>query len=286
MGEAAGGESGNFVDAPGALHQNCSPQIRGWEQGVSKQNVAAIIPAAGQGVRMGFHKKQLLQLDGDPILVHTVRKFAACPAVTSIWIAAPPEDLGEFRKLFDQERLGKNVHVIAGGARRQDSVENCLRVLPAGTDLVAVHDAVRPFVTVEQISAAIEAAAQGGAAILGILTVDTVKQVARTRIIGTIPRDRIVLAQTPQIFRFDILRRAFEQAREEGFSATDESSLVEHLGIDVTVVPGSDRNIKITKPSDVELARFYLDQERRAQEQPALSAKSRAAGSRQRPAAS
>jgi len=242
---------------------------------VSKQNVAAIIPAAGQGVRMGFHKKQLLRLDGEPILVHTVRKFAACPAVSSIWIAAPAQDLGEFRKLLDDQRLGKSVHVVAGGARRQDSVENCLHALPADTNLVAVHDAVRPFVSPEQIAAAIEAASESGAAILGILTVDTVKQVARTRIIGTIPRDRIVLAQTPQIFRFDILRRAFDQAREEGFSGTDESSLVEHLGIEVTVVPGSDRNIKITKPADLELAQFYLEQERRAQQEPAISAKSR-----------
>ena len=256
---------------------------------MSKGNVAAIIPAAGQGVRMGFSKKQLLRLDGVPILVHTVRKFAATPAVGSIWIAAPPEDLAEIRKIMDEENFGKSVHVIAGGARRQDSVENCLRALPPGTDLVAVHDAVRPFVTPQQIAAAIEAAAESGAAILGVLTVDTVKQVARTRIIGTIPRDRIVLAQTPQIFRFEILRQAFDKAREEGFSATDESSLVEHLGVEVTVVPGSDRNIKITKPADLDLARFYLEQERRALAEPdfpAQSAKSRAPAAPIRPAAS
>ncbi len=256
---------------------------------MSKRNVAAIIPAAGQGVRMGFHKKQLLLLDGDPILVHTVRKFAACPAISSIWIAAPPEDPGEIRQIVGEENFGKDVHVIAGGARRQDSVENCLRALPSDTDLVAVHDAVRPFVTPEEIAAAVEAAAQGGAAIVGILTVDTVKQVARTRVIGTIPRDRIVLAQTPQIFRFEILRQAFDKAREDGFSGTDESSLVEHLGVEVTVVPGSDRNIKITKPADLELARFYLEQERHALAEPAQPAqpgKPRAAAGRTRPAAS
>jgi 2-C-methyl-D-erythritol 4-phosphate cytidylyltransferase len=255
------------------------------ESAVSKQNVAAIIPAAGQGVRMGFSKKQLLRLDGDPILVRTVRKFAACPAVSSIWIAAPGEDLDEIRRLFGQEKLGKGVHIVAGGARRQDSVENCLRALPPDTDLVAVHDAVRPFVTPEQIAAVVEAASEKGAAILGVLTVDTVKQVARTRIIGTIPRDRIVLAQTPQVFRFEILRRAFDKALEEGFSGTDESSLVEHLGAEVTVVPGSDRNIKITKPSDLDLARFYLEQERRAQEEAAPAAKARTSA-RVRPAAS
>lgn len=240
---------------------------------MSETNVAVILPAAGQGVRMGFHKKQLLLLDGDPILVHTLRKFAACPAITTIWIAGPPEDLSGIRKIVDAERFETPVHVIAGGERRQDSVENCLRALPQGTDLVAVHDAVRPFVSPEQIAAAIEAASESGASILGILTVDTVKQVARTRIIGTIPRDRIVLAQTPQVFRFEILRQAFDKAREEGFSGTDESSLVEHLGIDVTVVPGSDRNIKITKPADMELAHFFLQQERHALAEPATDSK-------------
>jgi 2-C-methyl-D-erythritol 4-phosphate cytidylyltransferase len=235
---------------------------------VSKTNVVAIIPAAGQGVRMGFHKKQLLLLDGDPILIHTLRKFAACPAISAIWIAVPPEDLEDVRKLVEAQGFRTPVHVIVGGPRRQDSVENCLRALPEGTDLVAVHDAVRPFVSTDEISAAIDAASETGAAILGTLTVDTVKQISRTRIIATLPRERIVLAQTPQIFRFETLRLAFDKAREEGFSGTDESSLVEHLGVEVTVVPGSDRNIKITKPSDLELARFYLEQERHALAEP------------------
>jgi 2-C-methyl-D-erythritol 4-phosphate cytidylyltransferase len=253
---------------------------------VSKKKVAVIIPAAGQGVRMGFHKKQLLRLDGVPILVHTLRKFAACPEITEIWIAAPAEDLAEIREIVNQEHFGKDVRVVAGGARRQDSVENCLRALSPGTDLVAVHDAVRPFVTPEQITAVIEAASKTGAAILGILSVDTVKQVARTRILGTIPRDRIVLAQTPQVFRFDILLQAFDKAREEGFSGTDESSLVEHLGVEVTVVTGSDRNLKITKPADLELAHFYLEQERHALAEPSLPSRARSSAGRSRPVSS
>ena len=251
---------------------------------MNRKKVAAIIPAAGQGVRMGFHKKQLLRLDDVPILVHTLRKFAACREITEIWIAAPPEDLAEIRQIVSQEKMGGSVQVVAGGARRQDSVENCLRALSPGTDLVAVHDAVRPFVSPEQIAAVVEEASQSGAAILGILSVDTVKQVKRTRIIGTIPRDRIVLAQTPQVFRYDILLRAFDKAREEGFLATDESSLVEHLGVEVTVVPGSDRNIKITKPADLELARFYLEQERHALAEPTLPSGPRALAGRIRSA--
>ena len=229
---------------------------------MSRKKVAAIIPAAGQGVRMGLHKKQLLRLDGIPIFIHTLRKFAACPEITDILIAAPREDVAEIEKIASKENLGKNLQVVVGGARRQDSVENCLRLVSPDTDLVAVHDAVRPFVSPAMIAAVIEEASKTGAAILGILSVDTVKQVERTRIVGTIPRERIVLAQTPQVFRYEILKQAFDKAREEGFQATDESSLVEHLGLEVTVVPGSDRNIKITTPSDLELARFYLEQER------------------------
>jgi 2-C-methyl-D-erythritol 4-phosphate cytidylyltransferase len=141
-------------------------------------------------------------------------------------------------------------------------VENCLRAVPPDTDLVAVHDAVRPFVSPALISAVIQEAAQTGAGILGILTVDTVKQVAHNRILGTIPRERVILAQTPQVFRYDILKRAYDKAREDEFHGTDEASLVEHLGVDVTVVRGSDSNIKITKPADLELARFLLEQER------------------------
>jgi len=230
---------------------------------VSHGRVATIIPAAGQGVRMGG-KKQFLKLDGIPIFIHTLRKFAACPEVSEIFMAAPAEDISAIEETLRAERLSKEVMVVAGGNRRQDSVENCLGVLSRDTDLVAVHDAVRPFVTVALICAVIEEAARTGASILGILSVDTVKQVQQTRIVGTIPRERIVLAQTPQVFRYELLKQAFAKAREENFIGTDEASLVEHLGHEVTVVPGSERNIKITTPADLELARFYLEQERAA----------------------
>ena len=119
-------------------------------------------------------------------------------------------------------------------------------------------------------SAVIQEAFQAGASILGVLSVDTVKQVERTRIVSTIPRERIVLAQTPQVFRYEVLKRAFEKAREDGFQATDEAGLVEHLGMEVTVVKGSDRNIKITQPADLELARFFLEEERHSLGAPPL----------------
>jgi len=269
---ASGAFHGRPVDAARGLPHNQSLDSSGRESirdrfgesiQVSHGRVATIIPAAGQGVRMGG-KKQFLKLDGIPIFIHTLRKFAACPEVSEIFMAAPAEDISAIEETLRAERLSKEVMVVLGGNRRQDSVENCLGVLSRDTDLVAVHDAVRPFVTVALICAVIEEAARTGASILGILSVDTVKQVQQTRIVGTIPRERIVLAQTPQVFRYELLKQAFAKAREENFIGTDEASLVEHLGHEVTVVPGSERNIKITTPADLELARFYLEQERAA----------------------
>jgi 2-C-methyl-D-erythritol 4-phosphate cytidylyltransferase len=225
------------------------------------EKVVAIIPAAGQGVRMGHNKKQFLELSGFPIFLHTTRRFAASPEIAQIILACPTGDVSAVEKRLSVEPLGKKVTIVAGGDRRQDSVESGFRALPQDTDLVAVHDAVRPLITPALISAVIQEATRTGAAILGILSVDTVKQVERTRILGTIPRDRIVLAQTPQVFRYAILRQAYAKAREDQFIGTDEAALVEHLGVEITVVPGSERNIKITKPSDLELAQFYLAQE-------------------------
>jgi 2-C-methyl-D-erythritol 4-phosphate cytidylyltransferase len=142
-------------------------------------------------------------------------------------------------------------------------VENALASLGGDVDVVVVHDAVRPFVAPETIVQAIEEAARTGAAIVGIVPVDTVKQVQLHTVRGTLNRDRLMLAQTPQAFRADVLRKAFEKAREDGFFGTDESSLVERLeDVEVMVVAGSDRNIKITRPSDIELARLFLAEEK------------------------
>ncbi len=237
--------------------------------------VAVILPAAGLGTRMGrssaekagTSRKQFMLLEGSPILVHTVRKFAASPHITEIVVAVRAEDLEWVSGLLAREVRHKPVRVVEGGNSRQQSVENGLHALDPDTDLVAVHDAVRPFIDLETIERVIEEAAESGAAIVGIVPVDTVKQVskaqtARAKIRGTIPRDKLVLAQTPQVFRYDLLQKAFQSAREDGFGGTDESSLVERLEeVEVSVVPGSDRNIKITKPGDMDLARLFLEQE-------------------------
>jgi 2-C-methyl-D-erythritol 4-phosphate cytidylyltransferase len=232
--------------------------------------VAVILPAAGLGTRMGRQtaetsgtsRKQFMLLDGSPILLHTIRKFGSCPSVTEIVVALRREDFAWVEEMLAGERLPKPVRIVAGGDSRQQSVENALQALAPDVDLVAVHDAVRPFVEPDVIENTIREAGESGAAIVGIVPVDTVKQVKRNKIHGTIPRERLVLAQTPQVFRHDLLTRAFAKAREDGFNGTDESSLVERLEqVEVSVVPGSDRNIKITKPSDMDLARLFLSEE-------------------------
>lgn len=228
--------------------------------------VSVIIPAAGLGTRMGratpekegISRKQFMLLNGSPILLHTIRKFVSSPLVTEIVVALRGDDLIWAQDLFAQQGFAKTVRVTEGGETRQQSVENALSTISGDTDLVAVHDAVRPFIEIEVIEKVIREAGETGAAIVGIVPVDTVKQVHRNKVRATLPRERLILTQTPQVFRLSLLRTAFEKAREDLFVGTDESSLVERLEqVEVSVVAGTDRNIKITKPSDMELARLY-----------------------------
>jgi 2-C-methyl-D-erythritol 4-phosphate cytidylyltransferase len=210
--------------------------------------------------------KQFTELGGTPILIHTLRKFALADAVSEIWIALRENEIAGFRARLESEAqdvLKKKVELVVGGEHRQQSVENALNaVAAAADDIVLVHDAVRPFVTREIIQEVIEAAEKYGAAIAALPAVDTVKQVERTAegalIKATIPRASIVMAQTPQGFRYHVIKKAFDEAASDGFLGTDEASLVERSGHDVAVVMGSPRNIKITAPADMELAEFYL----------------------------
>ncbi len=241
--------------------------------------VVVIIPAAGLGTRMApmpvgamgkqkkvLTSKQFTELGGTPILIHTLRKFAAVDAVSEIWIALRESEIAGFHARLESEAkdvLKKKVELVVGGEHRQQSVENALNaVTAAADDIVLVHDAVRPFVTREIIQEVIDAAEKYGAAIAGLPAVDTVKQVERTAegalIKATIPRAGIVMAQTPQGFRYGVIKKAFDEASADGFLGTDEASLVERSGHEVAVVMGSARNIKITAPADMELAQFYL----------------------------
>ncbi len=235
--------------------------------------VFVIIPAAGLGTRMAApsakrtsQSKQFKELGGVPILVHTLRKFADNAAVNEIVIALRKNEIAGFREQLQKqfpELLRKKVEIVEGGAHRQNSVANALAAIAADSDdVVLVHDAVRPFVTPEIIAEVIEGARKHGAAIAGWPAVDTIKQVDRTAegalITATIPRERVVMAQTPQGFRYSILKKAFDEAAADGFVGTDEASLIERSREAVAVVMGSPRNIKITTPADMELAEFYL----------------------------
>jgi 2-C-methyl-D-erythritol 4-phosphate cytidylyltransferase len=238
--------------------------------------VFVIIPAAGLGTRMApvttakdprpHPSKQFTELAGTPILVHTLRRFAAVKEVTEIWVALRENEIEGFRQRLPQDfadLLKTKVEMVVGGEHRQQSVEHALNAITAAPDdIVLVHDAVRPFVTAEIIHEVIDAAKKYGAAIAGLPAVDTVKQVERTAkgaiIKSTIPRAGVVLAQTPQGFRFDVIRKIFDEATADGFLGTDEASMAERSGHEVAVVMGSPKNIKITTPGDMELAEFYL----------------------------
>jgi 2-C-methyl-D-erythritol 4-phosphate cytidylyltransferase len=232
--------------------------------------IAAIVPAAGLGTRMGADTpKQFLELGGVPLIVFTLRRLAACSAITDFFISTRADDVMALEAMVAKASLGRPARVVHGGDTRQQSVANALAQVDPATEIVIVHDAVRPFVTLAQIERVIAEARARGAAILGIPAIDTVKEVKRASlpedvalISATIPRERIVLAQTPQAFSYALLRDAFKKAQQDEVTASDEAAIVERFGHDVFVVLGSERNLKITRPSDMELASFYLQQER------------------------
>jgi 2-C-methyl-D-erythritol 4-phosphate cytidylyltransferase len=242
--------------------------------------VFVILPAAGIGTRMsagsgaGGHPtpKQFLVISGVPVLVHCLRAFLAVPRVEAIYVAVRKTEIERVRAQIAEFGLGSpgsagKVHVVEGGNVRQQSVGNALARLVSETgcaddDVVLVHDAARPLIDPATIDRTIDAVAEHGAAIVGLPAVDTIKQVERTAhgaiVTATIPRERIVQAQTPQGARCGLLRRAFAEAAADEFSGTDEASLLERAGIVVAVVPGSPKNFKITQPGDLQLAEFYL----------------------------
>jgi len=239
--------------------------------------VVVVIPAAGLGTRMAASakgratgpppsSKQFVELRGVPILVRTLRKFAELPQVNEIYVALRPPEIQKYQGRLEKEGFGRKLRLVEGGEHRQQSVANALAQVQADPeDIVLVHDAVRPFVDAALIRSVIEAAGRYGAAIAGVPAVDTVKQVDRTAegaiVSSTIPRQHIVLAQTPQGFRFGLLKKAMDEALADGFTGTDEASLLERAGHTVAVVMGSARNLKITTPDDLALAEFYLGQE-------------------------
>ena len=226
--------------------------------------VAAIVAAAGLGVRMQQDTpKTYLQLAGKPILVHTLEVFERVSEVHEVLVVVHPEDL-EFcqEEVIDPYPLKKVLRLVPGGKERQDSVYNALKVLwkkEDELDVVLVHDGVRPLVSPAQVRQVVTAARRYGGAILGIPCQDTLKRVnSRKEIIATVDRRELWQVQTPQAFRAALLWRAYQQAMESGFYATDEAALVEAMGDTVVVVPSSPLNLKITTPDDLKMAEAIL----------------------------
>lgn len=219
--------------------------------------VAAIIVAAGQGLRMQHRlRKQYIPLAGLPILAHTLAVFDNCDLIDQIYLVIPQDDIDFCRQnILEAVKPARPIQTVVGGARRQESVHNGLLQVMPGCEILVIHDGVRPFVRQNQLTACINGAREYGACILGLPVYDTLKRVDQfEKIVDTVARDKIWMAQTPQAFRYDLIKRAHEQARSDGFQGTDDASLVERLGEAVKIIHGSRSNIKITNREDLGIA--------------------------------
>ncbi len=221
----------------------------------------AIIVAAGSGVRMNSPvRKQYLLLNHRPVLAHTLSVFGQCKAISKICLVIPEQDFG-----FVQENIlghvngEKKVILVAGGKQRQESVFNALDTLDEKEKFVVVHDGVRPLISPKIIEDCLQGAFEYKACIVGLAAKETIKQVNRDGfVLKTLNRNVIWMAQTPQAFQCDLLRKAHKQAKAENYLGTDDSSLVERLGVKIKVIPGTPYNIKITTPEDLLLAQKIL----------------------------
>ncbi|MDO9565631.1 MAG: 2-C-methyl-D-erythritol 4-phosphate cytidylyltransferase [Candidatus Desulfaltia sp.] len=224
--------------------------------------ISAIIVAAGKGVRMNDKlRKQYLLLAGRPILAYSLMAFDLCDLIDCIILVVPQKDIDYcWKNIVAPLKLRKKIDLVPGGEKRQDSVYNGLMAADKdAAEIVVIHDGVRPFVSQEQAAACIAGAKEYGACILGIPVDDTLKQVNTSGFIcSTLKRDNILLAQTPQAFKYDLIIKAHENAKTKGFACTDDASLVEILGEKVKIVYGSKRNIKITSREDLVFATALL----------------------------
>ena len=224
----------------------------------------AIIAAAGQGTRIGGKlAKQFIELAGTPIIVHTLNPFEQCEVIQEIILVLPERDTTGFLEIGQKYRLRKLAKIVPGGTTRAESVMRGLEAISSPTtEIVAIHDGVRPFVTAEEIAQTVRAAEVNDAAILVAPATDTIKQVKDGTIVRTLQRADLRHALTPQCFRYSLLKRAFQQADLHNAELTDESLLVERLGVKVAIVEGDARNIKITRPEDLAMAEIMLKEMR------------------------
>jgi 2-C-methyl-D-erythritol 4-phosphate cytidylyltransferase len=222
----------------------------------------AIVVAGGKGVRFGGDRpKQFLEVNGSPIIIHTLRQFERCREIGSVVVVLPAEATADFQSLIEKFALQKVTRIVAGGATRAQSVKRGLATVDEA-EVVAVHDGVRPLVTPDEIDNVVKAAGESGAAILVAGVADTIKDVRSNRVVNTLPRVNLRRALTPQCFRIEILRRAYEQLEEleaAGIEVTDDSFLVERLGVKVMTVEGNSANIKITREEDLVFAEAFWE---------------------------
>ena len=227
----------------------------------AKMKITAVIPAGGSGRRMqSSEAKQYLLLQGIPLLVHTLRTFQESPVIGDIILVVPAADVAMIQSdIVDAFAMTKIRQVVAGGKERQDSVRNGLAVLPADCEIVLIHDAARPFVSPALIEKAVNGAVREGAVAVGIRVRDTVKQCdGEGRVIDTLDREQIWMAQTPQAFRRATIVAAHQKAQEDNFYGTDDAALVERMGIPVIMIDSVPGNIKITTTEDLAWAEYRL----------------------------
>ncbi len=228
----------------------------------------AIIPAGGSGKRLGGDiAKQYLFLNSLPVLAHTIRVFQKSDVISEVVLVVPQDDIAYVREqIVEKYGLTKVSAIVAGGHERQDSVLSGLRAIAETCDIVMVHDGVRPFVTGDMIARVAAAAADGGAASIGVKAKDTIKETTdENMVMRTIPRGNLWQTQTPQAFQYGLLCRAFETAAGDGFYGTDDASLVERIGAKVRMLAGSYENIKITTPEDLMMAEALMKEKKKEQ---------------------
>jgi 2-C-methyl-D-erythritol 4-phosphate cytidylyltransferase/2-C-methyl-D-erythritol 2,4-cyclodiphosphate synthase len=221
----------------------------------------AIIPAGGVGKRLKAQKaKQYLLLDSVPVLIHTLEVFQRVKVIDEIILVLSPGNVPSARQqLINKYDLRKITNVVAGGKERQDSVRNGLAAINGKCDVVVIHDAVRPFVTEEIIKKVVAAAKTTGAASAGVKAKDTIKETQKNNLVSvTIPRQNVWLTQTPQAFKFELLKKAYVTAYRDKYYGTDDASLVERIGIKVKMVEVSYENIKITTREDMMIANVLM----------------------------
>jgi len=224
--------------------------------------ISAVITAGGMGIRMKSSvPKQFLEIAGKPLIVHTIDKFNGLESVNEIVVVVPEKDADRTRKLIKEWSLDKVSAVVSGGSERLQSVQNGISAVSEDTDIILIHDGVRPLVTADDIQKVIDKTIETGAAILALPVTDTIKRVEDNKIVNTLNRNIMWRAQTPQGFRAEIIRKAYEMGVEKRINATDDSQLAEAIGVCVSVVKGSGPNIKITNPDDISVVSFLLNRE-------------------------